>query len=950
MRKWLYLLILIPHLVVAQQPFTRDFWLNGSNTPLKVNAILQDKVGYIWLGTDAGLYKYNGRNFTLLDDSIHNPVTALAAVGNTIYAGYANGALVQVSNNTIYPVTVYNSSPHSIIRDINISGSVIKLCTEEGLYVVMNNMGFLLNTRLGLSDNYTYSISTPSSMLALVGTDKGIDILSLNHDTVAIRIATSANYNTLTDNIVSVIKQGMEKNTFWIGTQEGGVLQMNLSEDGKLSFIKGASSWQWGQVNDIIPMSENSAWAVTQSGYLLKVSLIGDSLVFKPFNIGKKINKILLGNSGNLWCATTEGITLVTSEYLSFITPSPYSLSKLTAMACTNENVLWYALVNRLYKLSLADTQSKATYVCDVTTPVTCIFPGASGGLWIGTFGSGLLFLKDGIAHHVIGIGELDKASILSITGTGDKLWVASLTGVEEAVITDPVHGILSLLKHHNKRSGIGSDYVYQLYTDSKQRVWMATDGAGICMYDGTNYHHWDTTTGLHSKVIYTITEDADATMWIATLDKGVFFLDDNNNWHSANKKNDLQDINISAIASTRTGQVVIVHQKGIDEWFPQSHAFRQFNHRFIPEIDSVSSVLNCLAKDTEGNVYAPCSKGLILFHNQKNNYKIRPVVHIHTVSAFIKSMSGMQSHFSYDENYITIAFDGINFTSAEPLHYRYMLVGYNNDWVYTDDESVTFAQLPPGTYNFKVEVSFNKAFYKSQHDNYVFTIATPFWKERWFYAALILFTITIIYAYIRWREVQLKKMANLQKERMQYEYEHLKSQVNPHFLFNSLNTLTHLIEEDKSSAIDYTSQLSDMYRHMLSYRDKDLILLSEEMEILKGYMYIQKSRFDNALQMEVNIPPHLLRTKKIVPLALQIVVENAIKHNIVSAATPLVIYIAASDEEIIIRNHLQEKISKEKSSGLGLANICKRYALMSKKEVSFGVVKDEFVVKLPLL
>ncbi|RZA31316.1 MAG: hypothetical protein EOP92_31840, partial [Lysobacteraceae bacterium] len=113
----------------------------------------------------------------------------------------------------------------------------------------------------------------------------------------------------------------------------------------------------------------------------------------------------------------------------------------------------------------------------------------------------------------------------------------------------------------------------------------------------------------------------------------------------------------------------------------------------------------------------------------------------------------------------------------------------------------------------------------------------------------------------------------------------------------------------------------------MLSYKDQDLILLSEEYQIIRNYMFIQQTRFGNALRMEVNIPEAVLKTRRIVPLALQLLVENAIKHNIVSMSKPLTVYIEASEDEITVRNEVQPKASKEKSSGLGLSNIKKRYA-----------------------
>jgi LytS/YehU family sensor histidine kinase len=219
-----------------------------------------------------------------------------------------------------------------------------------------------------------------------------------------------------------------------------------------------------------------------------------------------------------------------------------------------------------------------------------------------------------------------------------------------------------------------------------------------------------------------------------------------------------------------------------------------------------------------------------------------------------------------------------------------------------------------------------------------------------WFVVFVLLAFIAAAYSYIRLRERELRKMSQLQKERMSFEYEHLKSQVNPHFLFNSLNTLVNLIEEDKQLASDYTVHLSDLYRNMLSYKDQNLISLSEEYKILLSYMHIQQSRFGNAIQLLTDIPEHLFQTTQIVPLALQLLVENAIKHNVVSVSKPLTIHITATEDEITVRNCVRPKMSKEKSAGIGIVNIQRRYALLTDRPTEFGIEDGQYVVKLPLL
>lgn len=315
----------------------------------------------------------------------------------------------------------------------------------------------------------------------------------------------------------------------------------------------------------------------------------------------------------------------------------------------------------------------------------------------------------------------------------------------------------------------------------------------------------------------------------------------------------------------------------------------------------------------------------------------------------FLKSPADKHD-FKPGENYFQFKYTGINFTNTRALRYRYKLDGYYDKWIYTDEQTVTFPKLPPGNYNFIVQASIYPDFVPAVEDSYSFNIATPFYLQAWFIIAVILLIILLGVWYMKRREKQLKQIAELKNDKISFEYEYLKSQVNPHFLFNSLNTLTSLIEDSPKKAVTYTSHLSDLYRNMLAHPDRNLVYLSEELEILENYIHIQKSRFGASLQVNIDIPKDIRDNKRVVYLALQLLVENAIKHNVVAKATPLIVDIFTDNEELVVSNPVRDKVSKEKSSRLGLANITKRYALNTKRKVSYGIQDHTYVVRLPLL
>jgi len=199
----------------------------------------------------------------------------------------------------------------------------------------------------------------------------------------------------------------------------------------------------------------------------------------------------------------------------------------------------------------------------------------------------------------------------------------------------------------------------------------------------------------------------------------------------------------------------------------------------------------------------------------------------------------------------------------------------------------------------------------------------------------------------LSWREAA-KDAEKLQKESVIAKYESLKNQVNPHFLFNSLNALTNLVYEDQEKAVKFIKQLSEVYRYVLDTRSREVVDMNEELQFLESYLFLQKIRFGGNLKIEINITT---LKSKVAPLALQMLIENAIKHNVVSSENPLVVRIIEHDGFIRVENNLQKKMSLDKdSSKLGLENICKRYEFLSDKKVEIVKSDNKFTVTLPVI
>lgn len=225
--------------------------------------------------------------------------------------------------------------------------------------------------------------------------------------------------------------------------------------------------------------------------------------------------------------------------------------------------------------------------------------------------------------------------------------------------------------------------------------------------------------------------------------------------------------------------------------------------------------------------------------------------------------------------------------------------------------------------------------------------------SQRSVYFSIIITIIISLFLHGRaflmnWRKTSVDA-EKLQKENIMAKYESLKNQVNPHFLFNSLNALTNLVYEDQDKAVKFIKQLSEVYRYVLDTREKEVVPLEDEIRFLRAYLFLQQIRFGSKLVVEIDIGN--AGNIRIAPLALQMLLENAIKHNVVSEEDPLVIRVYTNSHYIIVENNIQKKaMLGEPSLGVGLENICKRYEFLSNVRVEVNQDQSRFQVKLPVL
>ncbi len=228
----------------------------------------------------------------------------------------------------------------------------------------------------------------------------------------------------------------------------------------------------------------------------------------------------------------------------------------------------------------------------------------------------------------------------------------------------------------------------------------------------------------------------------------------------------------------------------------------------------------------------------------------------------------------------------------------------------------------------------------------------SEFWSE-----TMNAFVITWLIIGFKMFHVQINHTAkierakdSMQKELLRSKYESLKSQINPHFLFNSYSVLTTLIHTNPDQAVDFLNQLSKMYRYILDNKENEMVSLEKEFKFLESYLFLLKTRHEDGILVDIEVS--LDRKNFFVPtLALQMLIENAVKHNAFSQEQPLMIRIFnEKDDYLVVSNEIRRKGEVVNSTKVGLENICKRYNIQSEKQVVVNQTGSDFIVKLPIL
>jgi len=270
-------------------------------------------------------------------------------------------------------------------------------------------------------------------------------------------------------------------------------------------------------------------------------------------------------------------------------------------------------------------------------------------------------------------------------------------------------------------------------------------------------------------------------------------------------------------------------------------------------------------------------------------------------------------------------------------------------NWKRHPNTSLAFAVVVSGLYGILLMLTIMKAIVWT---GYIKEQPTGAYIENCIYSALFSMLIGLIVSgrefLMQWKR-SVEDSERMRAEMIRSQYEVLKTQVNPHFLFNSLNTLAAIIPEKPVVAVDFVQQLSKVFRYSLQHSEENTTTVAEEMKIVTSYLFLNRQRYDDKLQTRIQVS-EAEGQKTIITQSVLMLVENAIKHNEISTESPLCISIYTEGDMLVVQNNLQPKRIAEPSTRIGLQNIRRRYSIVTQREVQVIQQPDAFIVKLPML
>ncbi|GAB3044842.1 two-component regulator propeller domain-containing protein [Spirosoma pulveris] len=733
--------------------------------------------------------------------------------------------------------------------------------------------------------------------------------------------------NSLSGNVILSIYED-KKGLFWIGSEQRGLNRFD-PKTGVFTHYRHNPKNPHSLSSDslfeesVVEDAQETIWIGTHNGLN---RLNDDQTTFTRYqhdptdatSLGSNVvSKILMDRAGSLWVGTLNGVSRIDPHPLPFRSATA-SLAPLNALRGSVVSALYEDKTGTLWivtETGLASfhqksglfTRYKSRPDFQINWRGCSVLEDRSATFWIGSGHKLLRFDRKAGQFLTSASQRLSKllANDLVLALYEDckgLLWI----GCQHITRSyDATTGLIQEYRHDPANLNTLADHqVNAIQEDNRGNLWFGHGSNGISKLNrktGTItrfQHRVNDTTSFSSNTVLCIYRDTKGILWFGTSAGGLCRLNEQSQTFTTfTDQQGLASNTISAILEDNQGNLWLSTNGGLAQFCPTTHKFTNYDAQ-----DGLQSnqLTHAAVKGRDGTVYIGSDNGLNAFkpHEITPNRYVPPVV-ITRFRLFDTVVPGKQEatqiELTYRQNFISFEYAALNYTNPQKNQYRYKLEGVDADWVQAGTRRMAnYTDLDPGEYVFRVKGSNNNGVWNEQGTTMHIIIHLPWWRTGWFICLVLSVVTCLVYGGLRYRVKQIRwqeakrveaeqQKADLSRKLSEMKMQALRAQMNPHFIFNSLNSInTFILKNDPDAASDYLAKFSRLIRLILQNSNSATITLQNELDALELYLKLEALRFRQKFNFHIDVDPDVEAEDIIIPsLLIQPYVENAIWHGL---------------------------------------------------------------------
>jgi ligand-binding sensor domain-containing protein/serine phosphatase RsbU (regulator of sigma subunit) len=839
----------------AQQYYFANYTLDDGLPNSKVNAVIQDQLGYIWIATSVGVARFDGQNFlnfTTKDGLGDNKVTTLfETAAGQLLVGHENGKLsywnkthfesidLEAETNRIFSIT---ADKKGSIWIGTLGSGIIGVKSDQLIPHLQKHEYIRFDHTNGLARDVTTVMEDSDGTLWFV-TDLGIKFQ--DPQTGEFKFLESKGIGVVQ---FSAIAEDGNKD-LWVGTTVSGAYRFSKKLKTFTPYSIETGALKSNFISTLTRGNDGSMLIGTWGGGYSVYTKQGVESYDKTNGLPEdKVRCLMQDREGNIWIGTNQaGISCFRGKQFSaYLRSTGESTNQIGAIFEDSRHRMWFGSNTGVYVMEQGRPEMSKIELTGTSEEleVTSFLEDKDGMIWASTWGNGILLISPNDFsldrfRGIVSLAEFSEKYVHTLKkDRKGRIWISMLQGI---TMFDPKR---KTLKTFTKSDGIADNITTDIQEDRLGNIWIGSATNGLTIYEGAGFRKINSISPAIYPVVSSLTLDDNGILWVATEGGGIYSYD-GKKFVNYTIKDKIGSNFVNLIEHDKRGKLWLGTNIGLSVYDPVKKVFHVIDK--LDKKTRIETKSNSVLLDSKGMLWFGTINGVLKF--DPSAHKTNPVeslTRINAVKVFQDTLRGNNLKLNYKRNYLSFYFSGICFSDPEEVRYKVQLEGLDSDW--QEPTGLNFSvynNLPPGVYTFKVKSCNNDGVWNKEAVSFSFEIAPPYWMTWWFYAGAALFVFLIIFLFIKFRErnlrIEKKHLEELVNERTIEIVEQKEEIENQR---DELRISSALIEHKNLSIIDSIRYAKRIQLATLPYWDvivehfPDSFILYKPKDIVSGDFY----------------------------------------------------------------------------------------------------------------